>query len=95
MQGVCVSHQYWDYEERDETYVEIGRDNKPVIDYEGNQKTRTQVTSIRDKPVIEVISPENLRIDPASDWSDPLESSPYIIHLIPMYLQDIVSISLI
>jgi len=89
VQGLCVSHQYWDYEERDETYIEVGRDNKPVIDYEGNEKTRSQVTSIRDKPVIEIISPENLRIDPASDWADPIESSPYVIHLIPMYLQDI------
>ena len=67
----------------------MGRVNKPVMDYEGNEKRRTQVTSIRDKPVIEVISPENLRIDPASDWADPLESTPYIIHLIPMYLQDV------
>ena len=37
-----------------------------------------------------IISPENLRIDPASDWSDPMESSPYIIHLIPMYVQDVI-----
>ena len=89
VQGICVSHQYWDYQERDESYIEIGDDNKPLVDYEGNDKIRNQVTSIKDKPIIEMISPENLRIDPASDWSDPLESSPYIIHLIPMYLQDV------
>ena len=90
VQGVCVSHQYWDYEEREESYVELDKDNKPVIDYEGNERVRDQVTSIKDKPIIEIISPENLRIDPASDWSDPMESSPYIIHLIPMYVQDVI-----
>ena len=90
VQGVCVSHQYWEYEEREESYVEIDKDNKPVIDYEGNERVRDQITSIKDKPIIEIISPENLRIDPASDWSDPMESSPYIIHLIPMYVQDVI-----
>ena len=90
VQGICVSHQYWDYEERDESYVEMGDDNKPLVDYEGNEKVRKQVTSIKDKPIIEMISPENLRIDPASDWSDPIHSSPYVIHLIPMFIQDVV-----
>lgn len=58
--GVCISHQYWDYQEG---------------------KT--------DKPCVELIPPENLRIDPASDWLDPINSSPYLIQLIPMYLGDV------
>ena len=89
VQGVCVSHQYWEFEEQEESYINVDAQNKPVIDEEGNPVISKQKTSIKDKPIIELISPENLRIDPASDWSDPIESSPYIIHLIPMYVQDV------
>lgn len=37
-----------------------------------------------DKPCIELIPVENLRIHPASDWVDPIKTSPYLIHMIPM-----------
>jgi hypothetical protein len=43
----------------------------------------------KDKPVVELLPPENFRIDPAADWLDPINSSPYLIHLIPMYLGDV------
>ena len=45
--------------------------------------------TLKDKPVIEIIEPENFRVDPASDWYNPIESSPYLIHLIPMFVQDV------
>jgi len=89
VQGVCVSHQYWEYEEQEESYLNVDNQNRPVMDEEGNPVVTNQKTSIKDKPVIEMVSPENLRIDPASDWSDPIESSPYVIQLIPMYIQDV------
>lgn len=59
--GVCVSHQYWDY------------DPKKRID----------------KPCIELLPIENIRIDPGSDWSNPINSSPYVIRMIPMYVKDV------
>ena len=89
VQGVCVSHQYWEYEEQEESYLNVDNQNRPIMDEEGKPVVTTQKTSIKDKPVIEMVSPENFRIDPASDWSDPIESSPYIIQLIPMYVQDV------
>lgn len=52
-------------------------------DKEGNAE------SLEDKPVVDLIPIENLRIDPSSDWMNPVESSPYIIHLIPMYWCDV------
>ena len=36
-----------------------------------------------------MIAPENLRVDPGADWMDPINSSPYVIYCIPMYLHDI------
>jgi hypothetical protein len=42
-----------------------------------------------DKPTIDLIPVENIRIDPGANWIDPINSSPYVIHLIPMYVMDI------
>jgi len=89
VQGVCISHQYWDFHEKKESYVEVDQNNSPLNDTEGNPVIHEQLTAIKDAPVIELISPENIRIDPAADWSDPMKSTPYIVHLIPMYLQDV------
>ena len=87
VQGVCISHQYWDFHESKESYVEVDKDNKTIMDEEGNPQIHEQITAVKDRPVIELISPENIRIDPAADWADPIKSTPYIVHLIPMYLQ--------
>ena len=89
VQGVCISHQYWDFQENEESYMEMGADNQPIMNEMGEPKVEKQMTAIKDRPVIELISPENMRIDAAADWADPMTSTPYIIHLIPMYLQDI------
>ena len=89
VQGVCISHQYWEFTEKKESYTEVDQDNQPVLDEEGNPEIHEQITAVKDHPVIELISPENIRIDPAADWADPMRSSPYVVHLIPMYLQDI------
>ena len=42
-----------------------------------------------DKPVVELIPVENIRISPDANWVDPINTSPYIIHLIPMYVMDV------
>lgn len=42
-----------------------------------------------DRPCCKLIPLENLRIDPACDWTDPIGSSPYVIHEIPMYVKDV------
>lgn len=44
-----------------------------------------------DRPVIELVPIENIRIDPGSDWTDPIHSSPYVIHIIPVYYMDVKS----
>lgn len=45
----------------------------------------------RDRPVIDLIPVENLRIDPACKWYDPVGTSPYVINMIPMYVKDVVA----
>lgn len=42
-----------------------------------------------DKPCIDLLPVENLRIAPGADWLDPINSSPYVIWMIPMYVKDV------
>lgn len=42
-----------------------------------------------DKPIIEIRPVENIRIDPGSDWTDPVGTSPYLIDMRPMYVKDV------
>jgi hypothetical protein len=44
---------------------------------------------IKDHPVVKLLPVENLRIDPAADWTNPIESSPYVIELMPTYIMDV------
>lgn len=42
-----------------------------------------------DKPQVDLVAIENFRFDPASDWRDPVGTSPYLIHIMPMYVRDV------
>ena len=42
-----------------------------------------------DRPDVTTIPVENFRFDPAADWRDVVESSPYFIIMWPMYVKDI------
>jgi hypothetical protein len=43
----------------------------------------------KDEPCIDLVPVENIRFDPAADWRNPIKTSPYVIHLMPMYVQDV------
>lgn len=44
---------------------------------------------VKDNLCIDVIPPEYFRADPACDWRNPIESSPYVIRIVPMYVTDV------
>ena len=44
---------------------------------------------LEDEPCVELIEVENLRVHPASNWMDPVGTSPYLIQMIPMLVMDI------
>jgi hypothetical protein len=89
--GICVSRQYWKYEERC-----IGVKRQPAMDEFGQpllddmgiaKQDEFQYFEVAaDHPDIELIAPDNFRYDPACDWARPVESSPYLIQRIPMYV---------
>ena len=92
--GVCAGKLYWKYEER-----HVGTEQRMRLDDSGMIATNQDGTvktdphkiyeKMHDKPVIDLIPPENLRIDPGADWRDPVGTSPYIIELQPVYMQDV------
>jgi uncharacterized small protein (DUF1192 family) len=43
----------------------------------------------KDRPWIELVPLENMRIDAGASWLDPVNTSPYVIRLMPMYLGDV------
>lgn len=83
--GVVVAHTRWMYKEQEKTYLQY------VSDDEGNvSEEREKVTEVTaDHPKVDLVAPENLRISPASDWTDPIRSSPYIIEMVPMFVTDV------
>ena len=44
---------------------------------------------LKDEPTIEILPIENVRIAPGAKWTDPVNSSPYLIRMIPMYILDV------
>lgn len=42
-----------------------------------------------DRPWIDLIPPENIRIDPGASWLEPIESSPYLIVQLPIHIGEI------
>lgn len=42
-----------------------------------------------DRPWVELIPVENFRFDPGASWLDPVGTSPYLIHMIPMRVMDV------
>ena len=71
--GVVISHQSWDYQEE-----KISSDD-----------TYEYYKVLADTPKVRIVPVENIRISPATDWLDPINASPYLIEMLPMYLCDV------
>lgn len=53
--------------------------------WEYNEKKKT------DRPAIRLLPIENLRFDAGATWTDPVNTSPYFIELVPMYVKDVLA----
>ena len=65
----------------------LGGGEQPDPQAETPAQPRKKVI-LKDKPAVDLVPIENIRIDPAAKWTDPIHSSPYVIHLIPTYVMD-------
>ena len=92
--GVVCSYQSWKYREVADTERQFYVDEQtgvPILGIEGGplfEEVR-KVKVLEDKPAIELRPIENIRIDRGSLWTDPVNTSPYVIDMIPMYVGDL------
>lgn len=86
--GVSISHQYWDYEEEVAQMPVLDEMGQGLMGEEGPQMQEVRKI-LSDKPRIDLVPIENIRISPAADWMDPMGTTPYIVELIPMYIGDV------
>jgi len=77
VQGVVASKQYWKIKKHTET----------VTDENGEEREITVVDE--DKPCMDLKPIEYVRISPSANWVDPINSSPYVILMEPMYIGDV------
>ena len=97
--GAVCSYQYWDYKAKTKatgkySYTRDPETGEPVVNPETGEPMVEEVREkkvIRDQPCVELLPIENVRFDPAASWIDPVNSSPYFIRLIPMYVTDVKS----
>ena len=81
--GPCATYTTWNFAER-----EVAKTEK--LDDEGKLISTEVVTEVViDEPTIEMIPPEDLLLDPACDWRDPANTSPWVVRLVPMYIVDV------
>lgn len=71
--GVVCSRQTWDYLSEK---------------FSGDDGASHEVVRV-DRPRVDLIPLENIRISPTADWRRPIESSPFVIEMIPMYLYEV------
>ena len=98
--GPCCTYTNWEFVEREVTSKrrkkdalgeELGDLGSLLSSDEPQYEDVTEMEVIKDEPVIEMLPPENLLLDPECDWRDPVNSSPYAIRLVPMHLDDILA----
>lgn len=93
--GAVCSYQYWRYRtERATHHVhEVDEETgQGKYDEETGQpvlKAAHHDKIVEDRPCIELQPLENIRIDAAADWMDPIHSSPFVIRMVPMYVYDV------
>lgn len=86
--NIAVARVWWRYETRRKRVWEPMTDEQgfPVIDQDGDELEVARDTEdvAYDQPWMTLIAPENFRFDPACDWTQIVESSPFTIEIIPM-----------
>jgi hypothetical protein len=60
-----------------------------VCSYQYWEYKQKKGRTVKDEPCIKLRPIENIRLDGAADWLNPVESSPYFIDIIPMYVCDV------
>lgn len=97
--GACASKQYWSYKTRrwieTEWQADVDQFGQPIVDefghpFEAEVEVERQEV-LENKPVIDLVPLEHLLMSPASDWLNPVQSTPVLIVKHPMIWDDYLS----
>lgn len=80
-QGFVVGKTEWQYEESSRYYKEMHPDLGPI--------DRVDMVATTDRPGYSLIPIERFRFSPAADWMDVVNSSPFLVEVIPMFVCDV------
>lgn len=84
--GSVVSRQSWRFKERARNVSGRPTENEEGgydIDAEGSMEV------LEDRPAVDPVPLENIRLHPGADWRDPIGSSPYVIEMVPMTVEQV------
>lgn len=92
--GYVASKQWWEYVERktgEREEIMKGPEGVPMLSEAGEpiMQIVEEFQVVFDRPRCDLIPPENIRIDPAASWVDPVSTSPYVIIEWPMYVFEV------
>lgn len=80
--GVVISKQYWELENKKQKVIETDP-------FTGEEVERQVDNFVKNEPRIDLYPIENVRFSPAASWTDPINTSPYVILLMPMYVDEV------
>lgn len=87
--GICASYQCWKFEQTQTEEQAMDETGQPMVDPFGEPVMAQRRETVMDKPAVEMIAPENIRFDPGCDWRDPVNSSPFLIRIVPIYAEEV------
>lgn len=87
--GVICSYQHWDFQSKKGYIAFTDENGAQQYNDAGKPLFRETVKILKDKPKIELRPINNIRFSPSADWTDPVNTSPYFIDIIPMYIIDV------
>jgi hypothetical protein len=93
--GVCISHQYWRFEQTKEVVPVFDDEGRPIMAPRGENGEyvpmgEEQSKTTYDMPVCDLIPPECFLFDPMCDWRNPSQTSPYLCYMMGLYAGDVV-----
>lgn len=94
--GICISRQEWEYEQWEDVEYEFEYDENGdfVFDVETGlplaEEIKTRRT-VKDRPAVTLVAPDNFRFNVNADWRDPAGTSDFLIEKIPMIAADVMA----
>jgi hypothetical protein len=87
--GAVCSYQHWTLKTTKDFDPLVDESGYQVYDDSGQPLFQEVDRIVEDKPVIELRPINNIRFSPSADWIDPINSSPYLIDILPMHIIDV------